>query len=154
MPKAKTPASVLQSLLEEYQLNPFSLSKKINLSATAVRLIIIGKSGISVPTALRLAKFFGQPPAYWLDLQREADLSDAANDKKLQAVLKGITKAQKTSAPAARKGAGKTAKKVTLADKRKTAAKVPGAKASSGAKATGARRTAQRKRASAPVREV
>ena len=65
----QSPASALQSLLDEYQLNPFSLSKQIGLSSSAVRQIVIGKSGITVPTALRLAKFFGQSAAYWLDLQ-------------------------------------------------------------------------------------
>jgi addiction module HigA family antidote len=84
--------------MEEYQLNPFSLSKEIQLSHSAVRLLVIGKAKITVPTALRLAKFFGQTPAYWLDLQREADLSEASKDKELQDVLGSIPKAKKTAA--------------------------------------------------------
>jgi len=77
MLKSQTPAIVLQSLMGEYQLNPFSLSKEIHLSNIAVRLLVIGKSKVSVSIALRLAKLFGQTPAYWLDLQREADLNEA-----------------------------------------------------------------------------
>jgi len=99
MPKPQTPASVLQSLMDEYQLNPFSLSKGLHLSNSAVRLLVIGKSKVTVPTALRLAKFFGQTPAYWLDLQREADLNETSKDKELQDTLKAITKAKKPAAP-------------------------------------------------------
>jgi addiction module HigA family antidote len=98
MAKSQTPASVLQSLMDEYQLNPFSLAKAINLSNSAVRLIVIGKAKITVTTALRLAKFFGQTPAYWLDLQREADINEASKDKELQDILKAIPKAKKPAA--------------------------------------------------------
>jgi len=99
MPKSQTPATVLQSLMDEYQLNPFSLAKSINLSNSAVRLLVIGKSKITVLTALRLSKFFGQTPDYWLDLQREADLIEASKDKELQDVLDSIAKAKKPAAP-------------------------------------------------------
>jgi antitoxin HigA-1 len=116
MPKSQTPASVLQSLMDEYQLNPFSLAKAINQSNSAVRLLVIGKSKVTVPTALRLAKFFGQTPAFWLDLQREADISEASKDKELQDTLKDIPKAKKPAA--SKEGAAekptKLSKKTTI----------------------------------------
>jgi len=133
MPKTQqTPAIVLQSLMEEYQLNPFSLSKSIGLSASSVRQIVIGKSGITVPTALRLAKFFGQEPSFWLNLQSQVDMQEAANDKELQEVLKGINKVKKPAAPAAKEKPqakkAKDDKKTKTAEKPKKAAKAPGAK--------------------------
>jgi len=129
MPKAQqTPASVLNSLMEEYQLNPLSLSKQIGLSYPSVRNIVTGKSAISVPTALRLAKFFGQAPSFWTDLQLQADMQKASTDKELQNALKEIPKAKKPAAPVKVKPEGKNAKTDTLAGKRKKAAKVPGAK--------------------------
>jgi len=134
MPKTQTPATVLQSLMDEYQLNPFSLSKAVHLSPSAVRLLIIGKSKITVPTALRLAQFFGQTPAYWLDLQRDADLNEASKDQKLQDILKKITKAKKPVPPKP-ETAKKPLKKQTLSDKRKKAAKTPGAKPAKGTRA-------------------
>jgi addiction module HigA family antidote len=115
--------------MEEYQLNPFSLSKEINLSQSSVRQLVTGKSKVTVPTALRLAKYFDQSPDYWLDLQRAKDIKDAQNDKELTAIVKGIPKAKK---PAAKpKATGKTAGKTALSDKRKKAAKTPGAKPAS-----------------------
>ena len=152
MPKtAKKPTTVLIALMNEYHLNPFSLSKAIKLSPSAVRLLVIGKSKITVPTALRLAKVFGKTPAFWLDLQKDADLYEASKDRKLQIILKSISKAQKGKAKAAAKPKAKSkvkakakpktkvkakpgaklSKKITLRDKRKQAAKKPGAKPAS-----------------------
>ena len=96
MPKsAQTPISALKGLMDEYQLSSNSLAKAINLSVSTVRQIAVGRTKVSVPTALRLARFFGQTPDYWLDLQREADLNEAKKDGELQSVLKGISKAKK-----------------------------------------------------------
>jgi len=116
MPKSQTPASVLQSLMDEYQLNPFSLSKEVHLSHSIIRALVAGNVRISVPTALRLAKFFGQTPDYWLDLQREADLNEASKDEILRGVLASIPKAKKP-APTKEEAAGKPtklSKKTTL----------------------------------------
>jgi len=116
MPKSvKTPSSVLKSYMEEYGLNPHSLSKQIGLSYASVRMLVSEKLDISVATALKLAKYFGTTPVFWLNLQQEADLSEAGKNKKLQSVLNKIKKAAKPR--------GKT-----LSDKRKSAAKIPGAK--------------------------
>jgi addiction module HigA family antidote len=124
MPKTtQTPVSVLQSLMDEYRLNPFSLSKAIGLSSSAVRQIVNGKAKVSVATALRLAKYFGQTPVFWLDLQREADLSGAGKDKELQAALAGISKAKKPDLKA--KAPAKPAKKPALPGKRGKTAKAP-----------------------------
>ena len=122
--KAQTPASTLLALMDEYQLNPFSLAKAVNLSNSTIRQIVKGKSKITVPTALRFARFFGQTPAYWLDLQRETDIREAENDTELLGILNGISKAKKPAAQA--KPPANPAKKSTLADKNKESEKVPG----------------------------
>jgi len=123
---AKTPSSVLVSLMDEYGLNPYTVAKEIGMSYSAVRMIALGNIKISAPTALRLAKYFGNTPSFWLSLQQETDLAEAGKDKNLQASLKTIKKAVK-QAPSS-KAAVKPRKKTTLTDKRKAAAKVPGSK--------------------------
>ena len=129
MPKAtQTPATVLQSLMDEYELNPFSLSKKIALSNSSIRQILNGKSGITVSTALRFARFFGQTPAYWLDIQLQADLKEAESDKELQAILKGISKVEKPSAKAKEKPGKKAATPAKGKKPGKAPAKKPGAR--------------------------
>jgi len=127
---SKTPSSVLSALMNEYGLNPFTLSKELDMSYSAVRLIVLGNIKISASTALRLAKYFGNTPDFWLSLQQEADLSEAEKDKNLQSSLKSIKRAVKKTKKT--KAAVKPRrKKRTLSDKRKAAAKVPGSKRAS-----------------------
>ena len=130
MPKtAKSPNSVLIAMMEEYQLTAYSLSKEISMSNSAILKILKGNGKITTSTALRLAKYFDKTPAFWLDLQREADLNEAASDKDLNAILKGITKAKKPEAKPKAAEKVKPLKKTTLADKRKKAIKTPDSKA-------------------------
>ena len=127
MPKtAQTPASVLAALMGEYQLNPFSLARELKLSPAFVRQLVLGKSRITAPTALRLGRLFGNDAVFWLDLQQAADLTEASGDKELMAVVKEIAKAKKPAVQP--KIQAKPGKKPALSDKRKKAAKVPGAK--------------------------
>jgi len=116
----QTPSSVLVSLMNEYQVNSFSLSREISLSYSTVRLIVAGKSKVTAPTALRLAKYFGQTPEYWLDLQRTAELSEAQKDKKLVAVIKNIQKAKKPTNKPKTQAKAKPVKKTAKAAKPKT----------------------------------
>jgi addiction module HigA family antidote len=105
-PTIQSPGSVLQSLLDEYQLNPGKLGALVKLSQSAIRQVVIGKTRISVPMALRLAKYFGTTPEYWIDLQNKYDLAEAAKDGELTAVLKGISKGKKPAPKKAEKAAG------------------------------------------------
>jgi len=114
MPKTgKTPASILKALMDEYQLTAFSLSKAINISNSSILQILNGKGKVTIATALRFQKFFGNPVAFWLDAQREADLAEAKNDAELNEILKGISKVKAPTEKKADKKKGKdaTAKK-------------------------------------------
>jgi addiction module HigA family antidote len=99
MPKASkaspTPGAVLKAIMDDYQLTPAKLAEDIGLSQSAVRQIVAGKTRITVSAALRLAKYFGTVPVYWLGLQTLADLAEAAKDVKLSGALKGIPKVKK-----------------------------------------------------------
>jgi addiction module HigA family antidote len=118
-PVAQTPGAVLQSYLDEYQLVPGKLAEAVKLSQSAIRQVVIGKTRISVPVALRLAKYFGTTPEYWIDIQNQYDLSEAGKDSELTAILKGIAKAKK---PAPKK-ADKAAAPAKKAPARKAAAR-------------------------------
>jgi len=122
----KTPASVLQSLIDEYQINPFSLSKNAHVDYQSVRKILYGKAKITVPTAIKLGKFFCQSPSYWIDLQSSYEIIKLSKNKKFVSIVSSIPKAQKPSAKA--KATSTRSKSKTLAEKRKKAAKVPGAR--------------------------
>ena len=69
-------------MLPEEFLAPLGLSQnalalKIRVPATRIGDIIHGRRGITPDTALRLARFFGNSPEFWLNLQQRHDLSKA-----------------------------------------------------------------------------
>jgi addiction module HigA family antidote len=135
MPKTlQTPGSFLALMLEKYKLNPFKLSKDIQLSQSAVRMITIGKTKITTPVAMRLAKYFNTNPEFWLAMQMKWDIVEASKDKALMKVVKSISRVKKGTAggdktvtakkPAAKKKAAKP-KKVAAKRGRKPAAGRP-----------------------------
>jgi addiction module HigA family antidote len=69
-------------------ISAYRLSKATFLPQTRISEIIKGKKSISADTALRLAKFFGTSPKFWLGLQADFDLEEALKIKEL--VLKEI----------------------------------------------------------------
>ena len=98
MTKTKqSPGALLLGLLEKYGLNCNRLAKEIKCSQTALRLISLDKSRITTSIALRLAKYFGTKPEYWLTAQMEYDLSAAEKNKTLNKILKSISNAGKTA---------------------------------------------------------
>jgi len=131
MPKTeKNPAIVLQSLIDEYQINPFFLSKNAHLDYQTVRKILSGQGKITVPSALKLGKYFGQSPAYWIDIQAASEINKLTKNKKFISVINSIKKVQKPAAKT-KTAEKKTKRKTkTLAEKRKKAAKAPGARGS------------------------
>ena len=70
-------------LLEEF-LKPMGLSQNrmamdIHVPARRISEIVHGKRRITADTALRLSRFFGNSPQFWLGLQMDYDL-DVAED--------------------------------------------------------------------------
>ncbi|MBC7323370.1 MAG: HigA family addiction module antidote protein [Acetomicrobium sp.] len=68
-------------LLEEF-LKPLGLSQnrlaiEIGVDTRRINEIVHGKRSITADTALRLARFFGTSPQFWLGLQKDYDLQVA-----------------------------------------------------------------------------
>jgi addiction module HigA family antidote len=65
-------------LLEEF-LKPMNLSQNrlaidIGVDARRINEIVLGVRSVTADTALRLARYFGVSPQFWLGLQAEYDL--------------------------------------------------------------------------------
>jgi addiction module HigA family antidote len=65
-------------LLEEF-LKPLSMSQSrlaldISVHPRRINEIVLGKRIITADTALRLARYFGNSPQFWLGLQMDYDL--------------------------------------------------------------------------------
>jgi len=70
-------------LLEEF-LKPMSLSQnrlslEIGVHPRRINEIVLGKRRITADTALRLARYFGTSPQFWMGLQNDYDLDVAAD---------------------------------------------------------------------------
>ena len=140
MPKTanhKTPGIVLQSFIDKNEINPFIVSKALDVAYQSVTNILKGKARITVSMALRLAAYFGNTPQFWLDTQNTAEIEELTSDKKFMSAIKKIPKVQKTAAKEKKETKTKIGKRKlnTLAEKRKKALKTPGAKIPKGKKA-------------------
>jgi len=54
------------------------LSRELRVPVNRVSEIVNGRRGISADTALRLARYFGSTPEFWLSLQTAYDLQLAS----------------------------------------------------------------------------
>jgi len=82
--KELPPAHPGEVLLEEF-LKPMSLSQNrlaldISVPPRRINEIVLGKRSITADTALRLARYFGNSPQFWLGLQADFDLDVAAEE--------------------------------------------------------------------------
>jgi len=71
-----------EMLLEEF-LKPMNLSQNrlalnVGVHPRRINEIVLGKRSITADTALRLARYFGTSPQFWLGLQADYDLDIAS----------------------------------------------------------------------------
>ena len=86
IPSNRTPTHPGEMLLEEF-LDPMGLTQReladaIQVPYQRVNEIVNGRRGITPSTALRLAKFFGTSPDFWMNLQLRWDLYHAKRAEK------------------------------------------------------------------------
>ena len=75
------PGEILsEEFLVPLQMSAHALSQAIRVPATRVNDIVNGKRGISADTALRLARYFGNSPDFWMNLQAAYDLRAAERE--------------------------------------------------------------------------
>ncbi|MGV0360907.1 HigA family addiction module antitoxin [Corynebacterium minutissimum] len=70
----------MEDFLKEMGITQHKLAVSIGVPPRRINEIVHGKRAITADTALRLAKFFGMTPQFWLGLQAHYDL-DVAEDK-------------------------------------------------------------------------
>ena len=78
VPTNRTPTHPGEMLLEEF-LTPMSLTQRelanaIHVPYQRINDLVNGRRGVTPSSALRLAKFFGNSPDFWMNLQLRWDL--------------------------------------------------------------------------------
>src|SRR5260370_6280483 len=91
------PGEILQEeFLKPLGITVYELAKRIHLSRSRVNDIAVGRRAVTADTALRLARFFGTTPAFWMNLQTTYELREATNNAASE--LKDIKPVQVESA--------------------------------------------------------
>ena len=71
---------LLEDFLKPLGLSQYALAKGLNVPPRRINEIVLGKRAVTADTALRLGRFFGTSPRFWLNLQAAYDL-DVEHDR-------------------------------------------------------------------------
>ena len=74
-----------EEFLKPFGLTAYRLAKDIGVPVTRVQAILAERRGITADTALRLARYFGTTPEFWLNMQRDYELENRRRRFGLQA---------------------------------------------------------------------
>ena len=82
------PGEVLSELyLQPLGMSALALARRLNVPRGRIERLVKGETSLSVDTAMRLSRFFGTTPEFWMNLQRAYDLARA----RASVDLSGIT---------------------------------------------------------------
>jgi len=70
---------LLHDFLEPLGLTRSALAEALGVTPMRVSQIVRGQRAVTADTALRLSRYFGTRPGWWLDLQSHFDLEMAAD---------------------------------------------------------------------------
>lgn len=74
------PGEILnEEFLKPLDITAYRLSKDLWIPQTRISEIIKGNRRITADTALRLSKYFGTTPKFWLGLQDDYDIEEEQN---------------------------------------------------------------------------
>lgn len=83
MPRTMSPIHPGEVLQEEFlgplEVTQYRLAKGINVPPRRINEIVHGERAVSADTALRLARYFGTSPEFWLNLQLRYSLEVTAD---------------------------------------------------------------------------
>src|SRR5580658_2240560 len=63
-----------EEFLEPMGLSVYALAKAVRVTRSRINDICLGRQGITAATALRLGRFFGVDPAWFMNMQSKYDL--------------------------------------------------------------------------------
>jgi antitoxin HigA-1 len=85
------PGEILRQQMEELGLSANAIAARIGVPPNRISTILRGTRSITADSALRLGRFFGQTPEFWMNLQRSYDLviAERAIGKQLKSIRRG-----------------------------------------------------------------
>ena len=77
IPPARPGEILREDFLEPMGISVYALANAIKVPRSRVNDIVRGRRAITADTALRLARYFGTSPEFWINLQAHYDLEIA-----------------------------------------------------------------------------
>lgn len=85
-----TPGDILlHDFLEPLEMSQTALARAIGVPPRRINEIVLGKRSVTADTDLRLSRYWGMSPGFWLGLQADHDLMERR--RQLGSELKKIT---------------------------------------------------------------
>jgi addiction module HigA family antidote len=72
---------LLTEFMEPLGLTAYRLAHELHVPLPRVYELVRGRRAISADTAIRLGRYFGLPPQFWLNLQNDYDLRLAQSEE-------------------------------------------------------------------------
>ena len=75
------PGEILrEDFLTPMKLTPYAVARACGVPRTRIERLAREETPVTADTALRLAKYFGTTPAFWMGIQAQYDLERAADE--------------------------------------------------------------------------
>ena len=75
------PGEVLrEDFLDPLKLSPYAVAQACGVPRTRIERVARGEAPVTADTALRLARYFGTTPAFWMNIQAQFDLECATDE--------------------------------------------------------------------------
>ena len=87
------PGVYLREILEGLGLSQYRLAQELAVPAMRISHVVRGQRPMTAEVALRLGRYLGQSPQYWLHLQSRYDL-DVAEDQVGSRVMKEVRRSK------------------------------------------------------------
>ena len=71
------PGEVLRDELNALKMSARAFSEALDVPGNRITMILKGQRGITADTALRLSRYLGTTPEFWLNLQKSFELREA-----------------------------------------------------------------------------
>ena len=68
------PGEVLRDEIDMLDMSAKALAQEVDVPPNRITAILNGQRGVTADTALRLSRYLGTTPEFWLDLQKSFEL--------------------------------------------------------------------------------
>ena len=80
---------LLEDFMKPLGLSQSALARALGVTPMRISQIVRGERAFTADTALRLSRYFGTRPGWWLDLQSHYDL-ELASDRTEEAIARAV----------------------------------------------------------------